>query len=95
MSSIAKVSERAVHRAFEGVLLALDVLEREPDRWEQETLVSALCSMAGRRYVEAATHIVEVTLSVARQPAGGATDGKSAVTKEVMRRGLDYIRAYH
>jgi hypothetical protein len=89
------VSERAVHRAFEGVLLALDALGREPDRWEQEALVDALCSMACACYLDAATRIVEIRLSLLKRPAGGAADGKSAVSKEMMRRGLNHIQVHH
>ena len=91
-----RVSERAVHRAFKGILLALDALGRDPDRWEQAALVDALCSMAcGRRYLEAASHIVEIRLSLLKRPAGGTTDGKPAVSKEMMRRGLNHIQVHH
>lgn len=89
------VSELAVQKAFEGVLFALDALGREPDRWEQATLVDALCSMAGDRYIEAATRIVEIRLSLLKRPTGGATAGKTAVTKEAIRRALSHIRIHH
>jgi hypothetical protein len=74
------VSERAVHRAFKSILLTLDALGREPDRWEQEILVDALCSMACGRYLGAATRIVEIRLSL---------------LKEMMRRALDHIQVHH
>jgi hypothetical protein len=89
------LSKRAVHRAFNSILLALDALGREPDQWEQEALVDALCSMACGRYLDAATRIVDVRLSLLKRPASCATEGKSAVSKEMMRRGLDHIQVHH
>ena len=88
------LSEQAVHRALEGLLLALDALGREPDRWEQVTLVDALCSMAGDDYLNAANRIVEIRLSLLKRPAGGTIEGKTSVTKEVIRRGLNHLRVY-
>lgn len=88
------VSDQAVHRALEGLLLALDALGREPDRWEQETLVDALCSMAGDDYLNAANRIVEVRLSLLKRPEGGAIEGKTAVTTEAIRRGLIHLQVH-
>ena len=88
------LSEQAVHRALEGLLLALDALGREPDRWEQVTLVDALCSMAGDDYLNAANRIVEMRLSLLKRSAGGTIEGKTSVTKEVIRRGLNHLRVY-
>lgn len=88
------VSEQAVHRALDGLLLALDALGREPDRWEQETLVDALCSMAGDDYLNAANRIVDMRLALLKRPAGGTIEGKTAVTKEAIRRGLNHLRVH-
>jgi hypothetical protein len=76
------VSERAVHRAFKSILLTLDALGREPDRWEQEILVDALCSMACGRYLGAATRIVEIRLSLLKRPAGGATEASQPLARK-------------
>jgi hypothetical protein len=89
------LSGRAVHRAFKSILLTLDAIGREPDRWEQENLVDALCSMACGRYLDAATRIVEIRLSLLKRPAGGTAEGKSPVSKEMIRRGLDHIQVHH
>jgi hypothetical protein len=51
--------------------------------------------MACGPYLDAATRIVEIRLCLLKWRAGGATEGKSAVTKEMLRRGLDHIRVYH
>jgi hypothetical protein len=51
--------------------------------------------MACGRYLDAATRIVEIRLCLLKWRAGGATEGKSAVAKEMLRRGLDHIRVYH
>ena len=47
-----------------------------------------------RCYLDAGTRIVEIRLSLLKRPAGGAADGKSVVSKEMMRRGLNHIQVH-
>jgi hypothetical protein len=50
--------------------------------------------MAGDDYLNAANRIVEMRLSLLKRSAGGAIEGKTSVTKEVIRRGLNHLRVY-
>ena len=84
-------TKQSIQYAFENALKTLDDLGREANRWEQERLVDALCSMAEGQYWNAAAQIFEVANAIQDRPAGRATRRKSRVTKEVMRRGLTHI----
>ena len=95
-----EIAKQNVQLAFDEALNALDVAGREPDTWEQRCLVNALCSMAAGHYTEAAARIIEVTRSiqlntwVRRRRAGGARGAEAPVTKDLLRRGLTYIRVH-
>jgi len=87
-------TKQSIQYAFENALKTLDDLGREANRWEQERLVDALCSMAEGQYWNAAAQIFEVANAIQDRPAGRGPRRKSLVTKEVMRRGLTHIRIH-
>ena len=87
-------TKQSIQYAFENALKTLDDLGREANRWEQERLVDALCSMAEGQYWNAAAQIFEVANAIQDRPAGRGARRKSLVTKEVMRRALTHIRIH-
>lgn len=84
----------SVHRSFEDALKAVDAVGREPDDGEQAGLVSALCSMAAGRYVQAALEIAQVARAIRRRQKMVACRPRCRVSTATLRLGLAHVRIH-
>ncbi|HEY6983276.1 hypothetical protein [Reyranella sp.] len=87
--------QERLHRSFTAALDLLDRQNREPDRWEEECLSYALGAMACGLYSAAEVELAAFSRPVTERPPEEVAllDTKpSRFTREMLRRGLDYVR---
>ncbi len=83
-----------LHRNFIAALDLLDTLQREPDRWEEECLSSALSAMASGLYLVAEVELEAFGRPIDQRPAeqmAALNARPRRFTKKLLRQGFEYM----